>query len=147
MTSIRHRLALLPRQLQHRTLFTNARPVRSTYMTPSAMFAQARTMSVASAQLQSVRPSEIPNTRSVLVSSPSVEDLEEQELDVDLIPTAQINVVLTDRAAEVIPPFLVHPNSSLTQMVATSTHIHATREPRRSPTHIRRIRRMPRIPI
>lgn len=57
-------------------------------------------MSLASSQ--SVRPSEIPKARSTLLRSPTVEDLEEQELDVDIIPKDQINVTLTARAAEVL---------------------------------------------
>ncbi|KAF8443920.1 hypothetical protein L210DRAFT_3394996 [Boletus edulis BED1] len=44
--------------------------------------------------------SEIPKTRSILLRSPTIEDLEEQELDIDLIPKSQIDLVLTDRAAE-----------------------------------------------
>ena len=66
----------------------------------SAVLAQARSMSLASSQ--SVRPSEIPKARSTLLRSPTVEDLEEQELDVDIIPKDQINVTLTARAAEVL---------------------------------------------
>ena len=59
-------------------------------------------MCLASPQL--ARSSEIPKTRSVLLRSPTVQDLEEQELDVDLIPNGQVNVALTDRAAEVRHP-------------------------------------------
>ncbi|KAN0093310.1 hypothetical protein V8E55_004094 [Tylopilus felleus] len=61
---------------------------------------QARNISQASAQ--AMRPSEITNVRSILLRSPTAEDLEEQELDVDLIPNSQVDVVLTDRAAEQI---------------------------------------------
>jgi hypothetical protein len=70
-------------------------------------------MSLASSQ--SARPSEIPKTRSVLLRSPTVEDLEEQELDADLIPMGQIDVVLTNRAAEVLP-FQMYGNTFLTRL-------------------------------
>lgn len=50
---------------------------------------------------QSSRPSDIPKARSVILKSPTVEDLETQELDANVILKDQINVVLTARAAEV----------------------------------------------
>ena len=90
MTSIR----LLRQSVLFR--FTSHRPSR-----PSPFRAQARTMSLASPQL--TRSSEIPKTRSALLRSPTAQDLEEQELDIDLIPNGQVNLVLTDRAAEVRP--------------------------------------------
>ena len=61
-----------------------------------------------------MRPSEITNVRSILLRSPTAEDLEEQELDVDLIPNSQVDVVLTDRAAEVLP-LQTHRNIFLTK--------------------------------
>ena len=61
--------------------------------------AQARHMSLASSQM--MRPSDIPKARSLLLRSPTVEVLEAQELDVDPIPKAQIDILLTARAAEV----------------------------------------------
>jgi len=59
---------------------------------------QARRMSLASSQI--MRSSDIPKARSTLLRSPTVEDLEAQELDADLIPKGQIDIVLTARAAE-----------------------------------------------
>ena len=88
MTSIR----LLRQNVLFR--FTSHHPSR-----PSPFRPQAHTMSLASPQ--PARSSEIPKTRSVLLRSPTAQDLEEQELDVDLIPNGQVNLVLTDRATEV----------------------------------------------
>lgn len=85
----------------------------SAHPTTFASLTHARNTSVASSQ--STRPSEIPKTRSVLLRSPTVEDLEEQELDVDLMPKGQIDVVLTNRAAEVLP-FRMHGNTFLTRL-------------------------------
>ena len=70
-------------------------------------------MSLASSQL--ARPSEIPKAPTVLLRSPTVEDLEEQELDVGLLPQGQIDVGLTNRAAEVLP-LQMHGNTFLTRL-------------------------------
>ena len=96
LTIIRNQLATLPTQLRcHVPRRTPTVWTCSTY--PSAI------LSPYVRNIALVRPSEIPNTRSMLLRSPTIEDLEEQELDVDLIPTNQLKVVLTDRAAEVLP--------------------------------------------
>ncbi|KAI9568186.1 hypothetical protein HD554DRAFT_2205105 [Boletus coccyginus] len=50
--------------------------------------------------LASSQSAQIPRIRSQLLRSPAVKDLEEQELDVDLVPKGHINVLLTHRAAE-----------------------------------------------
>lgn len=39
---------------------------------------------------------------TVLLRSPSAEDIEKEELDVELIPPGEAKLVITDRAAEVI---------------------------------------------
>ncbi|KAG6372951.1 hypothetical protein JVT61DRAFT_6992 [Boletus reticuloceps] len=79
-----------------------------------AVLAHVRHMSL-QAQSQLAPSSEIPKTRSMLLRSPTIEDLEEQELDVDLIPKSQIDLVLTDLAAEVFfPP--IHPGIFLTSL-------------------------------
>ena len=93
MTSIR----LLRQSVLFR--FTSHHPSR-----PSPFRPQARTMSLASSSPQLTRSSEIPKTRSILLRTPTAQDLEEQELDVDIIPNGQVNLVLTDRAAEVRHP-------------------------------------------
>ncbi|KAF9218713.1 hypothetical protein BS17DRAFT_719816 [Gyrodon lividus] len=49
---------------------------------------------------QAARASEIPKAPTVLLTSPTAKDLEEQELDADLIAEDQINIILTTRAAE-----------------------------------------------
>ncbi|KAH7888157.1 hypothetical protein F5I97DRAFT_1804682 [Phlebopus sp. FC_14] len=43
---------------------------------------------------------DIPKARTLLLTSPTEKDLEEQELAVDLIPQEQIQLTITDRAAE-----------------------------------------------
>ena len=80
-------------------------------------------MSLASPSPQLTRSSEIPKTRSILLRIPTAQDLEEQELDVDIIPNSQVNLVLTDRAAEVRHPQTYNPTSDHT--LATPANIDA----------------------
>ncbi|KAN0083991.1 hypothetical protein V8E55_007495 [Tylopilus felleus] len=93
MTSIRNRLTTLPWQLQcrvryasRRTLFSSKLPVWTHRTHHPSAYERTSTMPLL--------PSEILNVRSILLRSPT--------LDVDLIPNSQVNVVLTDRAAEQI---------------------------------------------
>ncbi|KIJ59626.1 hypothetical protein HYDPIDRAFT_162149 [Hydnomerulius pinastri MD-312] len=44
--------------------------------------------------------SDIPKAPTVLLTAPTTQDLEEREMDVDLIPQDQIQISLTNRAAE-----------------------------------------------
>ena len=109
MNSITKRFAVLPRThlTSRRTCVTWSQYIPAsraphdhrTHPGATTVLTQFRHMSLALSQ--SSRPSDIPKARSVILKSPTVEDLETQELDADVIPKDQINVVLTARAAEV----------------------------------------------
>ena len=50
---------------------------------------------------QAALASSLPTKPTVLLFTPTKQDLEKQELDVDLIPPEQVKLEITDRAAEV----------------------------------------------
>jgi hypothetical protein len=60
------------------------------------------------------RRAALPAQPTVLLSSPSPEYLEQEEIDVDLLPPQEAHIILTDRAAEVrlLPATVSHSNVS-----------------------------------
>lgn len=54
----------------------------------------------------------IPKSHATVLTSPTLKELEEGEVEVDLIPEDQIQLMLTDRAAEVRCPLLLSSEST-----------------------------------
>ena len=78
-------------QSASRVTVASRRPIRLPY---SSRFSTSSSSKAALAQ-------DLPAQPTVLLDTPSAKYIEEEELDVDLIPPEQVKLVITDRAAEV----------------------------------------------
>ncbi|KAJ7874780.1 hypothetical protein B0H14DRAFT_2717523 [Mycena olivaceomarginata] len=66
------------------------------------------------------RRAALPAQPTVLLSSPSPEYLQQEEIDVDLLPPQEAHVILTDRAAEHFSHPTVKPSNLLVDAVSLS---------------------------
>lgn len=100
--------------------------------------------------VQLAHPTPVP---TLLLSSPTPEQIEEEEIDVDLPPLKDIRIALTDRAAEVSRLVTSINHRQILNLYgngllsATTSYCCARKEPRRSFTHIRGVWWMPWISI
>lgn len=87
------------------------------------------------------RRAALPAQPTVLLSSPSPEYLEQEEIDVDLLPPQEAHIILTDRAAEVrlLPATVSHSNVP----PAIALHIRPADQSRRRTANSGRVRRLP----
>jgi len=87
--------------------------------------------------------SSLPARPTEVLFTPSKEYIEEEELDVDLLPPEQVKLEITDRAAEVSLILLFYLMNLLTEMVvAINEHCSGGEERECSLTDIRRVGRM-----
>ena len=91
--------------------------------------------------------SQLQPSPTVLLSSPSSDIIEEQELDVELIPPQAISIGITQRAAEVRLSFHPESHSPTTQIPATSSSLNSRKQPGRGSPDSSRVWRMPRLPV
>lgn len=113
MAAIRHALkvpassqclrsALIAKSVMSRTL---ARQARNAIVRPTASHSR-RWLSSSSSNYAALA-SKLPTKPTVVLSTPSPGYIEAEEIDVELIPTDQVQLEITDRAAEVSTNLLV----------------------------------------
>jgi len=89
----------------------------------------------------------IPKSHATVLTSPTVKELEEGEVEVDLIPEDQIQLMLTDRAAEVRCPLLFSSESTHMSQKAIENNFHSGRQPRCGTPNFCRVWRVSWIPV
>lgn len=111
----------------------------------------ARNRTFVTTQLRRAAPAPTPPaTPAILRRSPTAEDIQTAELDVEPLAQGDAQLTLTERAAQVCRDFDFSGSTVLTHYaacVATLSNIFPTRAFRFSPANIRRIGRLPWISI